>query len=262
MRKHLLSVVLAVFALVAAACGRDAASGGRLEEAAVQPPQVGAGPTGEGALDAEAAAAAGFPPSDQMADPKAFAGELLARGDATGTWTVKWQFRDELGRDGGLFTVSRMESDEGPKLTMDGTVGQAGALVVSLRILDEGSGPKGCMKQDENPWVCERGIPSMAVEFLSLDGFSKLVAALPGVIAGETVSVRYVRMAGVPTACFSVEPQPLSTKTLGLDFTRGGSFCVSEDGVLMALEVADFSFRAFEYSLDADPASFTLPVAT
>lgn len=252
---------MALVAGLLAACAAPDTSGSRLDAGEIQA-AVTSPPVDEAQLDAAEAAAAGFPPLDQIQDPQAVATELFARAEATGTWSVTWQFRDDEGRDGGIFKVSRLADASGVKLVTDGILGEKGTLFYHLRVLDDGAGPRGCLQQDDKPWVCDQGLPDSALQFLTVEGFGQIGVALPGVIAGDSVRVTYVEMAGVATACFTVEPQPLSMRTLGLDFSRSGSFCVSKDGVLMALEAGIVNLRAFEYSLSADPAAFTLPVTT
>lgn len=208
----------------------------------------------------------GLPPLHVLqSNPRGVASALFEK-TFTVTWTMKWLVRFE-GVDAAEFLIESApatSAGDNPKMHIAGTLGSADLGLQEVAILDAGSGPRACMKEATSPWVCDVDDNGFLLRFLSIEGFQRLAALLRDSLGVPGLTVQYMMMNGTPATCFNYPPVPMTGDTVGLDFSTGGAFCLSPEGVLLALEAGEggteISIRAFEYTTSADQAKFKLPI--
>lgn len=206
--------------------------------------------------------AAGFPPNDALqADPAAVARELTARSTRE-PWTVTWDLRSDTGDDIGDMAVSRIPAGADPaQVFVSAKVGVPGIKLVRIDLLDKGSGARSCVQDGSAPWVCDRNELKSLYPFLSIDGLARINDGLLLVTSQPKATARYGRTNGVPVACFDIPPTPTTGSTLGLDFSNGGSYCLTSAGALAGLDAGAIKFSPAAAAPSADPGIFKLPVA-
>lgn len=202
----------------------------------------------------------GLPALDQLrADPYGVAVDLSQRS-LSNAWTVKWKIA-AAGEEGGTISMSHIPAEGGhsSRLHVAGFVAGDGKML-EVAILDDGAGARACLRRGTQPFVCDKRDFQLALKFLSVQSLADLSGMLRDAMAKPGAEVVYKLIAGEPSTCFLFPPTPVSRATLGLDFDSGGVYCLSRLGAIMKIETAQTSLDAIEYSPDADPATFTLPV--
>lgn len=194
------------------------------------------------------------------ADPYAVAVDLSSRS-LTNAWTVKWKI-SAAGEEGGTMEMSHIPPEGGRsnRVHATGFVDAGDGKTLEVAILDNGSGARACLRKGTQPFVCDKKDFQLVLKFLSVESLASLTEMLRDAMAKPGAAVVYKMIAGEPSTCFLFPPAPVSRETLGLDFDSGGVFCMSRVGAIMKIETAMTSLDAIEYSPDADPTTFTLPV--
>lgn len=203
----------------------------------------------------------GLPPLEQLrADPYGVAVELSHRS-LVNPWTVKWKVT-AVGEEGGSMTLSHIPAagDRSNRIHAAGFVDAGEGNTLEVAVLDDGYGARACMRKGTQPFVCDKKDYQAGLQFLSVQSLADLTGMLGDAMAKPGAAVVYKMIAGEPSTCFLFPPAPVTRSTLGLDFSNGGVYCLSRVGAIMKIETATTSLDAVEYSPDADPSTFRLPV--
>ncbi len=187
--------------------------------------------------------------------------DLFSRA-RTRPWAVTWLMSSFDGVDAGTVTMSHLSPAGGKteQLHITGEVGLEEIGIIDLHLLDAGEGSRFCFKTDENPYNCGVGDAQLLLEFLSIEGMDRLGEILADLVSRTSVEIKYRFFAETPSICFNLAPAVMTGETLGLDFSLGGSFCLSNDGALMLVDVGEVAMRAVAYDISVDPGVFRLPV--
>jgi len=201
-------------------------------------------------------------------------------------WAVTWDIRIE-GLPGGVgeVVIDHMPvlEDMPEMLKMSGVVGTPDTSMVKFEILDDRKQLLLCGQEGDNFLVCDpteeqkaqlggiSGFTSI-LDLLSLEGLERLTNELsaivdvseevPGLNSGVLpgMAVRYASVGTAPSACFQYPASPTLGEVVGVDFSKGGEFCVSTDGVPVLLRIGELEIIAKTYKSVADPNRFRMSV--
>lgn len=238
-----------------ASCGGDAPARETAPTVALTP-----APTGNVIDLPQAPETYGLVPLSQLqADPVAVARTLVGQlGDTA--WTVVWR-ASVAGEDSGTMTTEHLPAEGGAadRLHVQGQF-TFGERSMEIHVLDEGGVAHACLRDKQQPYVCDEKDVGVFSQLLSVSGLQKLAQVVQDALHKPGAAVQYKLIASEPATCFLAPPQPLSVETLGIDFESGGTVCFARNGAILKLETGTLDLEAIEFTTSADPANFKMPV--